>query len=120
MHVDAPSQYDASYDPGGLTMPAARITITLPEALVERIDRLERNRSRFIADAVERELHRRLRAELRRSLEAPHHESLEVAEQGLGTYREALPAEPTDLVAPTVGVRVAWREGEGWSPEGEP
>jgi len=51
-------------------MPAARITITLPEALVERIDRLERNRSRFIADAVERELRRRLRAELRRSLEA--------------------------------------------------
>jgi len=101
-------------------MPAARITITLPEDLVERIDRLERNRSRFIADAVERELHRRLRAELHRSLDAPHPESLEVAEQGLAAYRGALPVEPTDLVDPATGVRVAWRDGEGWSRVGDP
>jgi predicted transcriptional regulator len=101
-------------------MPAARITITLPEALVERIDRLERNRSRFIVEAVERELHRRLRAELRRSLDAPHPEGLEVAEQGLAAYRHALPDEAAELVDPTAGVRIAWREGEGWARADEP
>ncbi len=101
-------------------MPASRITITLPEDLVERIDRLERNRSRFIADAVERELHRRLRQELRRSLDAPHPESMEVAEQGLAAYRDALPAESTGLVDPAGGFPVVWRDGEGWSRVGEP
>ncbi len=101
-------------------MPASRITITLPEDLVERIDRLERNRSRFIADAVERELHRRLRQELRRSLDAPHPESVEVAEQGLAAYRDALPAESTGLVDPAEGFPVVWRDGEGWSRVGEP
>lgn len=101
-------------------MSASRITVTLPEALVERIDRLEGNRSRFIADAVERELHRRLRAELRRSLDAPHPEALEVVEQGLVAYRDALPSEPNDLVDPAAGVRIAWREGEGWRPAEDP
>jgi len=101
-------------------MPASRITITLREDLVARIDRLERNRSRFIADAVERELHRRLRDELRRSLDAPHPESLDVAEEGLPAYGDALPSEPTDLVDPAEGVRVTWRDGAGWSRAEEP
>ncbi len=101
-------------------MPASRITITLPESLVERIDGLERNRSRFIADAVEREIQRRLRAELRRSLDAPHPEGTVVAEQGLAAYLEALPEEATDLIDPAVGVRVVWRAGTGWSEGGEP
>ena len=100
-------------------MPASRITITLPGELVARIDRVERNRSRFIAEAVERELHRRLREELRRSLDAPHPESLDVAEEGLAAYRDALPAEPADLVDAAEGVHVAWRGGEGWSRVGE-
>jgi metal-responsive CopG/Arc/MetJ family transcriptional regulator len=30
-----------------------RVTVTLPAELVESIDRYERNRSRFIAEAVE-------------------------------------------------------------------
>jgi metal-responsive CopG/Arc/MetJ family transcriptional regulator len=34
----------------------ARVTVTLPVDLVEGIDRVERNRSRFIAEAVEHEL----------------------------------------------------------------
>jgi hypothetical protein len=38
--------------------------------------------------------------------------SVEVAEQVLGTYHDALPAEPTDLVAPTVGVRFVGRVSE--------
>ena len=45
-----------------------RVTITLPGDLVEGIDRLERNRSRFIAGAVQRELARRRREALLQSL----------------------------------------------------
>ena len=33
-----------------------RVTVTLAAELVEAIDRMERNRSRFIAEAVAREL----------------------------------------------------------------
>ncbi len=51
---------------------------------------------------------------------APHPESEQVAEQGLVAYRDALPVESMDLVAEAAGVRVAWRDGEGWSTEGEP
>jgi metal-responsive CopG/Arc/MetJ family transcriptional regulator len=36
-----------------------RVTVTLPVELVENIDRYERNRSRFIAEAVEHEFGRR-------------------------------------------------------------
>jgi metal-responsive CopG/Arc/MetJ family transcriptional regulator len=51
-----------------------RVTVTLPKDLVRDIDRREKNRSRFIAEAVHRELDRRRREELRRSLENPHAE----------------------------------------------
>jgi hypothetical protein len=93
-----------------------RITLTLPSASIARIDRVEHNCSRFITDAVERELARQLRAELRRSLKAPHPEVLELAELRLGAYRKELPPELSDLVAPGAGVAVAWFEGEGWRP----
>lgn len=59
-----------------------RVTVTLPDDLVREIDRLERNRSKFIAEAVRREIDRRRREQLRRSLESPHPESIELAEQG--------------------------------------
>ena len=36
-----------------------RVTVTLNAELVKGIDRLQKNRSRFIAEAVERELARR-------------------------------------------------------------
>ncbi len=45
-------------------MPAERITVTFPPDLVREIDRRERNRSRFIQQAVRRELERQRRAEL--------------------------------------------------------
>ena len=38
---------------------AERVTVTLRADLVAEIDRVERNRSRFIAEAVERDLQRR-------------------------------------------------------------
>ncbi len=45
-------------------MATARVTITLPAGLVEDIDRMERNRSSFVLEAVRRELQRRRREQL--------------------------------------------------------
>ena len=52
-----------------------RVTVTLPADLVEKIDQLERNRSRFIAEAVEHELTLRRRDALLQSVENPHPET---------------------------------------------
>lgn len=94
-----------------------RVTVTLPAELVEKIDQLERNRSRFIAQAVEHELHRRRRAGLLRSLKRPHPEAVEVAETGLAEWAASLPAGDDDLVDMTEGKPVRWIEGRGWVEE---
>jgi hypothetical protein len=92
-----------------------RVTITLPRQVVEEIDELERNRSRFVLEAVTRELERRRREQLRRSLDAPHPESEEVAEAGLDDWADRLPAEDAhDLLDPKAGRPVRWRKGVGW------
>ena len=101
-------------------MTASRITITLPADLVERIDQAAPNRSRFIAQAVERELHRRLREALRHSLDAPHEEGRQVAELGLAGYGDALPEDVPELMDPAAAVDLAWHEGEGWRSVGDP
>jgi post-segregation antitoxin (ccd killing protein) len=97
------------------TMPAARVTVTLPPDLVEEIDRRERNRSRFVLEAVRREIRRRRREELRRSLEHPHAEAEELADAGLedwgtGSRRE----ETSELLGPGAGKLVRWVPGKGW------
>lgn len=98
-----------------MTMPAtARVTITLPADLVENIDRLERNRSRFIKDAVEHELARRRRADLLRSLEQPHPEAAELADAGLDEWAESLSEDDEGLVDMAAGSPVRWVEGKGW------
>jgi len=91
-----------------------RVTVTLPIDLVERIDQLERNRSRFITEAVQRELEHRRREELRRSLENPHPEAVELAAEGLAAWEAGLPPAEDDLVAPGAGQAVSWVEGKGW------
>ena len=75
-----------------------RVTVTLPAEMLDRIDRLERNRSRFIADAVKRELVRRRGERLALSLQSPHAESNLVAEEGLTQWAQNLPPEDGDLV----------------------
>lgn len=91
------------------------MTVTLPNDLVKDIDRREKNRSKFIAEAVRHELDRRRRAELRRSLQNPHHESTELAEQGLEEWTRSLPEEDTEaLVHTSAGRTVRWVPGEGW------
>ena len=92
-----------------------RVTVTLPNGLVKDIDRREKNRSKFVAEAVRNELARRRRDELRRSLHNPHPESAELAEQGLEEWTRGLPEEDTGaLVDSSAGRPVRWVPGEGW------
>lgn len=94
-----------------------RVTVTLPIDLVEGIDRLERNRSRFITEAVEHELARRRRDGLLRSLASPHAEAAELAETGLADWGASLPADDESLVDASAGRPVRWVEGQGWVEE---
>jgi hypothetical protein len=91
------------------------VTVTLPNELVRDIDRREKNRSKFVAEAVRNELDRRRRVELRRSLQNPHPESAELARQGLEEWTRGLPEEDTKaLVDSNAGKAVRWVSGEGW------
>lgn len=92
-----------------------RITVTLPPDLVRDIERREKNRSKFVAEAVRNELDRRRREDLRRSLDHPHPESAELAEQGLDEWTRGLPDEDTgSLIDQNVGQAVRWVAGQGW------
>ena len=98
-------------------MPAARVTVTLPPALVAEIDRRERNRSRFVLEAVRREVSRRRREELRRSLANPHAEAADLADAGLeewGYGHGSRASESSDLLDEGAGKRVRWSRGKGW------
>ena len=92
-----------------------RVTVTLPSELVRDIDRREKNRSKFVAEAVRHELGRRRRAELRRSLQNPHPESAVLGNEGLEAWTRSLPEEDTEaLVDSTAGTPIRWVSGEGW------
>jgi hypothetical protein len=91
-----------------------RVTVTLPVDLVAEIDRWEKNRSRFIAEGVRREVLRRRREALRRSLRAPHHESSKLAEEGVADWFHGLPAADASLLDPSGGRPIAWEPGRGW------
>ena len=96
-------------------MAAERVTVTLPAEVVEDIDRQERNRSRFILEAVRRELKRRQRELLRRSLANPHPETSELADAGFDDWAAGLPGgEGEDLVDARRGSKVRWVLGRGW------
>jgi hypothetical protein len=95
-----------------------RLTVTLPIELVEGIDRFERNRSRFIAKAVEHELVRRRREGLLRSLASPHPEAAaDLAETGLADWGASLPPDDEGLVDESAGKPVRWAPGQGWVEE---
>jgi len=87
---------------------------------VRDIDRREKNRSQFVAEAVPRELERRRREELRRSLRNPHPESVELAAQGFEQWVRGLPEENGEaLVDSAAGRAVRWEPGQGWVQEGQ-
>jgi Arc/MetJ-type ribon-helix-helix transcriptional regulator len=94
---------------------AERVTVTLPADLVNDIDRREKNRSKFVVEAVRRELDRRRREDLRRSLQNPHSESSDLAEQGLEEWSRTLPEEDVEsLLDSGAGKPVRWVPGQGW------
>lgn len=94
---------------------AERVTVTLSADLLEEIDRVERNRSRFIAEAVEHELDRRRRDALDQSIANPHPETAALADIALGDWARDLPDD--DLIDLSGGTAVRWVEGQGWVPE---
>lgn len=93
-------------------MARSRVTVTLPEELLIEVDRHDPNRSRFIHEAVARELERRRRELLRQSLASPHPESEELANLGLGDWIGK--PDDQDLLDPAAGTAVRWIPGEGW------
>ena len=95
---------------------AERVTVTLPGDLVRDMDRLETNRSRFVQDAVRRELERRRRELLQQSLSNPHPNAADVADAGLEEWAASLPDEDAaGLVDVKAGTEVRWAPGAGWS-----
>jgi hypothetical protein len=96
-------------------MAATRVTVTLPPEIVEEIDRREKNRSRFVLEAVRREVQRCRREELRRSLSNPHPESSELADAGLDDWGgRSRRGEADELLDPDAGKPVRWVRGKGW------
>ena len=93
-----------------------RVTITVPSSLLQEIDRQVKNRSRFILEAVERELERRRHELLKASLSEPHPETTDIAEAGLKEWLESGENE-NGLLDPAMGQSVNWKPGQGWSYE---
>jgi hypothetical protein len=96
--------------------PVERVTITLPAGLLQEVDQLERNRSRFIAEAVQHEVVRRRRAALLKSVQNPHPETTPLVDAGLGDWTSDLP-DDEGLLDPAGGTAVRWVEGQGWIKE---
>jgi bifunctional DNA-binding transcriptional regulator/antitoxin component of YhaV-PrlF toxin-antitoxin module len=94
-----------------------RVTITIPKEIVRDIDRRERNRSKFILRAVQNELERHRKEELRRSLREPHPESEQLAQAGISDWMASLPEGDADLLDLGAGAGVRWVPGQGWTEE---
>ncbi len=92
-----------------------RVTVTLPRDLIREIERIEKNRSRFVLDAVRNELDRRRREELQRSLDNPHTESESFIEQGFDDWARSFPQDDVEsLVDTSAGKAITWVPGQGW------
>jgi len=114
--------YYSKYDhiEGGTAMPMGRVTVTLPVDILSDIDHAEKNRSAFILEAVRRELSRRRRLNLRKSLQNPHVESRGNAEAGFDTWAGSLPEEDlSGLVDSSTLTPVRWIERKGWKEGGK-
>src|SRR5512138_3604448 len=100
------SAYQNAYPSPAMPPTTARVTVTLPVDLVEEIDRVEANRSRFVAVAVEHEIEHRRREALP--------DSVALAAEGVSEWG-ALAADGDDgLVDVARGTPVKWVEGRGW------
>ena len=68
-----------------------------------------------MAEAAERELVRRRREGMLRSLEAPHPETADLADAGLADWDASLPQDEESLVDIAAGTPVLWVPGQGWT-----
>jgi len=101
-------------------MTTERVTVKLPVEILDLIDRSEDSRSRFIFEAVRREIQRRRRQDLQRSLRRPHCETSELAAAGLDEWAGGtLPSEGRGLVDPGGGSAIRWETGRGWMEPGK-
>lgn len=91
--------------------------MTLPRDLLDEIDRVERNRSRFVVTALRRELAERRRDALRQSLSQPHPETESFVDAGLAEWASLLPNDAESLVDADAGTPIRWIAGEGWVEE---
>lgn len=92
-----------------------RISVSLPEELVNEIDRSAPDRDSFVAEAVKHELTRRQKDGLQASLEYPHAKTLLVAEAPLCEWPEGVPADEwSDVLDEDSGEEIRWVEGKGW------
>ena len=96
-------------------MAVERVTVTLPEEVLRDIDRRERNRSKFILQAVQRELEWRQREQLRLSLNEPHPESMQTAEWGIQQWVLSADERDADLLDQKEGKKVCWEPEIGWT-----
>ena len=90
------------------------MTVTLDADLVDGIDRIERNRSRFIAEAVQHELARRRQAAVLQSIRSPHADTVALVDTGVADWVSDLAADD-GLVDVDAGTPVRWVEGQGWT-----
>ena len=91
------------------------VTVPLPDDFVKEIDRREKDRNKFVVEAVCHELDRCRCVEMQRSLQSPHPESTDLAEVGLGEGAWNLPVKDTEaLLGNSAGKPVRWIPGEGW------
>jgi post-segregation antitoxin (ccd killing protein) len=97
-------------------MATERVTVTLPSELLEAVDQVERNRSRFITEAVQHELRRRRRAALMTSVESPHPETAQFVDAGLADWMADVHGDE-GLLDAAAGTAVRWVEGLGWVKE---
>ena len=91
-----------------------RVTVTLPAELVEAIDGIEHNRSRFVAVAVRNEILRRRREQFVVSLDNGHPDSGELTVLGLDDWATGYPPDEERIVERDAGDRVRWKECHGW------
>lgn len=91
-----------------------RVSITLPDHVVNEIDRWETNRSRFVLVAAQRELELRRRQELERSLRNPHPASSRVAEAGIEEWGLGRNEGDDDLLGSAAGRAIRWNPDAGW------
>jgi post-segregation antitoxin (ccd killing protein) len=103
-----------------IPMATDRITVTLPRELVLELARAAKNRSRFVAEAIRRELDRRRREALRAALENPHPETAELAEVGWAEWAATADPADADLVDPEGGTPIQWSPEKGWIKPNEP